>query len=143
MFNLSHLHPMVVHFPIALILAGILADVAFMVYKKEICFSKAGLYLMVLGSLGAIAAFLTGEFLTSHPEEGEIMTVFERHETGAWITLIAMVVGTAFRLYLAASKKEQSSLKWIVFCFFVVAAASVSFTGLLGGVMVYDYMVGL
>jgi uncharacterized membrane protein len=90
MFNPATLHPMVVHFPIALILAGILADVAFMVCKKEICFSKAGLYLMILGTLGAAAAFLSGEFLTSHPEEGEIMAIFEKHETGAWVTLIVM-----------------------------------------------------
>jgi len=143
MFNPATFHPMVVHFPIALILAGILADIAFIVCKKEICFSKAGLYLMVLGTLGALAAVLTGEFLTSHPEEGEIMTIFEKHETGAWTTLIVMLVGLALRLYIVAAKKEQTLLKWVVFALFLVGAAAVSYTGFFGGTMVYEYMVGL
>lgn len=143
MFNPATLHPMVVHFPIALILAGILADVAFMVCKKEICFSKAGLYLMILGTLGAAAAFLSGEFLTSHPEEGEIMAIFEKHETGAWVTLIVMLIGSALRIYLVSSKKEETSLKWVVFALFLVGAAAVSYTGFFGGSMVYEYMVGL
>jgi uncharacterized membrane protein len=143
MFNPGNLHPMVVHFPIALILAGILADVAFMICKKEICFSKAGLYLMILGTLGAAAAFLSGEFLTSHPEEGEIMTVFEKHETGAWVTLIVMLIGSALRIYLVSAKKEETSLKWAVFALFLVGAAAVSYTGFFGGSMVYEFMVGL
>lgn len=143
MFNPATLHPMVVHFPIALILAGILADVAFMICKKEICFSKAGLYLMILGTLGAAAAFLSGEFLTSHPEEGEIMTIFEKHETGAWVTLIVMLIGSALRIYLVSAKKEETSLKWVVFALFLVGAVAVSYTGFFGGTMVYEYMVGL
>jgi uncharacterized membrane protein len=143
MFSASHLHPMLVHFPIALILTGILADVAFMVCKKEVCFSKAGLYLMILGTLGAAAAFLTGEFFTSHPEEGEIFSVFEKHETGAWVTLIVMLIGSALRIYLVSAKKEETPLKWAVFVLFLVGAAAVSYTGFLGGSMVFDFMVGL
>jgi uncharacterized membrane protein len=143
MFNPAHFHPMLVHFPIALILAGILADIAFMVCKKEICFSKAGLYLMILGTIGALAAFLTGEFLTSHPEEGEIMSVFEKHETGAWVTLIVMVIGSALRIYLVSAKKEQSPFKWAVFALFIAGAAAVTYTGFFGGSMVYEFMVGL
>ncbi|MCK7536952.1 MAG: hypothetical protein MZV63_41320 [Marinilabiliales bacterium] len=48
---------MVVHFPIAPILAGILADAAFMVCKKGDLFLKAGLYLMILGVNLKAAAF--------------------------------------------------------------------------------------
>ena len=35
MFNPSYLHPMIVHFPIALILAGFLADLLYLFYKKQ------------------------------------------------------------------------------------------------------------
>jgi len=42
MFEASHIHPMLVHFPIALIMAGFLFDVIFLVFKKEQCLSKAG-----------------------------------------------------------------------------------------------------
>jgi uncharacterized membrane protein len=40
MFATSHLHPMLVHFPIALILIGFLAELAFLVIKKEVCLTK-------------------------------------------------------------------------------------------------------
>ena len=143
MFNPSHFHPVIVHFPIALILTGFLADVIFLLYKKEICLLKAGFYLMILGALGAVAAFLTGMFLTSHPSEGEIMSIFEKHETGAWITLVTICIGVLLRIYLAVTKKEQTSLKWIVFALYCAAFGAVAVTGHLGGYMVYNYMIGL
>jgi uncharacterized membrane protein len=143
MFDTSHFHPMVVHFPIALILVGFLADLIYLFWKKEPCLAKTGFWLMVLGTLGAIAAFTTGEFFTSHPSEGEIAGVFEQHETGAWFTLIVMIAGTALRVFLVAAKKELTSLKWLVFVLYLAGVASVSFTGFIGGYMVYSYMIGL
>jgi|WetSurMetagenome_2_1015567.scaffolds.fasta_scaffold105774_3 uncharacterized membrane protein len=143
MFNVSFLHPILVHFPIALILAGFAADVAYLLYKKEPCLMKAGFYLMILGALGALAAFLTGEFLTSHPSEGEVFSIFEKHETGAWITLITVWAGVLLRIYLVAAKKEYTSLKWVVFALYCAAFGAVAVTGHLGGYMVYNYMIGL
>ena len=134
---------MVVHFPIALILAGFLADVAYLIWKKEICLSKAGFWLMILGTLGALAAVLTGVFFTGHPDEGEVAQIFEKHETGAWTTLIVMSVALALRFYLVATKRESSSLRWVVFALYLVAFGAVSFTGFLGGYMVYSFMIGL
>ena len=107
------------------------------------CLLKAGFYLMILGALGAVAAFLTGMFLTSHPSEGEIMSIFEKHETGAWITLVTICIGVLLRIYLAVTKKEQTSLKWIVFALYCAAFGAVAVTGHLGGYMVYNYMIGL
>ncbi len=143
MFDTSFLHPQVVHFPIALVLAGFLADLLFLFYKQKPWLMKTGFYLMVLGALGALAAVLTGEFFTSHPSEGEVAAVFEKHETAAFITLSVIWIGVLFRIYLAWAKKEGTSLRWIVFALYLVAAAAVSVTGHLGGYMVYNYMIGL
>jgi uncharacterized membrane protein len=73
MFTTTHLHPMLVHFPIALITVGFLADVVFLFYKKEICLSKTGFYLMIVGTLAAAAAYLSGQLFTNEPTEGEIV----------------------------------------------------------------------
>lgn len=48
MFALSHLHPMLVHFPIALVAVGFLLELIYLLNKKEICLTKAGYYLLVL-----------------------------------------------------------------------------------------------
>lgn len=143
MFDTSHLHPMIVHFPIALITVGFIADVVFLFFKSEKCLSKTGFYLMVIGALAAIAAWSTGQLFTSEPNQGEIVSVFEKHETGALITMILMIIGATFRIWLVIMKKEESQLKWIAFGFYLLAFAAVTYTGFMGGSMVYNFMLPL
>jgi len=134
---------MIVHFPIALILTGFLADFLSLFIKKEKCLSKSGFYLMILGAIAAIFAQLTGTFFTEHPESGSIYEIFELHETFAFITTIIIVIGSAFRIILVAKKKDETKLRWIVFAFYLAAAVSVGLTGYLGGTMVFDYMTSI
>lgn len=143
MFNTAHLHPMIVHFPIALITAGFLADVVFLLFRNEKCLSKTGFYLMVLGALAAIVAWSTGQLFTNEPSQGEIVKIFQNHETGAMITMIIMVIGAAVRVYLVIKKKDETNLKWLVFGFYFLGFAAVTFTGFMGGTMVYNYMMGI
>ena len=142
MFNTDHLHPMIVHFPIALITVGFFAEVFSLFFKSEKCLSKTGFYLIVLGSLGAIAAWSTGQLFTVEPTQGEVLKVFARHETGALITMILIIAGTIFRIWLMVKKKEGTPLKWIAFSFYLLAFIAVTFTGFMGGTMVYDFMIG-
>jgi uncharacterized membrane protein len=142
MINTDHFHPVIVHFPIALIIVGFIAEVVSLFFKKEKCLSKTGFYLMVLGSLAAIAAWTTGQLFTEAPTQGEILKVFQAHQKGGLITMISIVAGTILRIGLIAGKKEETSLKWIVFAFYLLAFAAVSYTGLLGGRIVYNFMLG-
>ncbi len=134
---------MIVHFPIALITAGFFADVAFLFFKNEKWLLKAGYYMMILGALSAVAAWSTGQLFTTEPVQGEIVKVFERHETGGFITMILMLIGSAFRIWLVAQNKEETKLKWIAFGLYFLAFAAVTFTGFMGGTMVYNYMMAL
>jgi len=143
MFSTAHLHPMIVHFPIALITIGFLSDVFSLFFKNEKCLSKTGFYLMVIGALSAIAAWSTGQLFTSEPTQGSIVDIFEKHETGAMITMILIVIGSAFRIWLVMKKKEETKLKWIAFGLYLLAFAAVTFTGFMGGTMVYNFMMSL
>jgi Predicted membrane protein (DUF2231). len=134
---------MIVHFPVALITVGFIAEVVSLFFKSEKCLSKTGFYLMVLGTLAAIAAWSTGQLFTNEPSQGEIVRVFEKHETGALITMILMIIGSAFRIWLVMQKKEETQLKWIAFGFYLLGFAAVTFTGFMGGTMVYNFMIGL
>ena len=142
MFDTSHLHPMIVHFPVALIVAGFFLDVLSLFFnKKEPCLSKAGFYLMILGTLGAIAGYFTGEFFT--PEyKGVLGELKENHELFAKITMFVMIAACLIRIYLVWKKKTRGGLKWLVFFLFLIATISVGITGLLGGNMVYNHMIG-
>jgi uncharacterized membrane protein len=142
MFNTDHLHPLIVHFPIALITAGFFFEVVSLFFRSEKCLSKTGFYLMVLGSIAAIAGWSTGHFFTEQPTQGEILKIFVRHETGALVTMILIIAGTILRIWLMIKRKEETQLKWIVFGFYLLAFIAVTFTGYMGGIMVYDFMLG-
>jgi uncharacterized membrane protein len=143
MFSTSHLHPMIVHFPIALITIGFLADLLYLFFREEKWLLKSSFYLMIIGTLAAISAWATGHLFTSEPVQGAIVDVFEKHETGALITIIVMIAGSLFRIWLVAIKKEESALKWVAFSLYFLGFCAVTFTGLMGGTMVYNYMMPL
>ena len=142
MISLSHLHPMFVHFPIALIVFGFIADIASILYRKEVCLSKFGFYLLISGTLAAITALLTGALFTSEMS-GAAGTLKETHELFAWITVGTLVVLSAFRIFLKVKDKERTNLKWISFVLYGLAAISVSITGFYGGTLVYNSMMPL
>jgi len=143
MFDTAHLHPMLVHFPIALITIGFIADIVSLFFKNEKCLSKTGLYLMVLGTLAAIAAWSSGQLFTTEPSQGSIVEVFEKHETAALVTMLLMILGSILRIWLIVQKKEETQLKWVVFGLYFLGCAAVTFTGFMGGTMVYNYMMAL
>jgi len=142
MFSTDHLHPLIVHFPIALIIVGFFADVASLFFKSEKCLSKTGFYLMVLGSLAAFAAWSSGHLFTEAPTQGDMLSVYIKHKTAALVTMILIVSGTLFRIWLVLKKREETSLKWIALGLYFLSFIAVAFTGFMGGKMVYDFMLG-
>jgi uncharacterized membrane protein len=142
MFETTHIHPMIVHFPIALIIAGFLADTLFLFYKQENWLHKMGFFLMVLGTLAAGASYLAGELFTSEPTEGEIVKFYQMHTTGAAITLSIMSLVSLLRVYFTFKEREDK-FRWVIYVLYVLGTAAVSFTGFIGGTMVYSYMLGI
>jgi len=143
MFDTAHFHPMIVHFPVALITIGFVTDFISLFYKREKCLSKTGFYLMILGALGAIVAWSSGHLFTNEPSQGQILEVFEKHETGALVTVILIVLGSALRIWMVVRKKEDTKMKWIVFGFYFLSFAAVTYTGFMGGTMVYNFMLSI
>jgi uncharacterized membrane protein len=142
MISTSHFHPMLVHFPIALVVFGFVAEIASLFFKKEACLSKAGFYLLVTGTLSAIFALFTGVLFTSEMS-GSAGDIKETHELFAWITVAALIAASLFRIFLMAKKIERSDLKWVAFILYGLATISVSITGFFGGNLVYSYMMPL
>ena len=142
MLSTSHFHPMMVHFPIALITIGFLFDLLAMVCKKEAWLSKTGYWLEIIGMAGAVFAFGTGYFFTS-PMEGEAGLVRERHELFATLALVTIILATLFRIVITYQGKEQTALKYVSLGLFFLAFIFISITGYLGGSLVIDYMIGL
>lgn len=142
MFSASHFHPMFVHFPIALIVIGFFADLCALYFKKEVCLSKCGFYLLITGTLSALLAVFTGVFFTAEMS-GAAGNVQETHEFFAIITLCILVVTSVLQIILKSTDKENAKLKWVAFALYGLAAIFVSITGFFGGNLVYNYMMPL
>lgn len=141
MFNTAHLHPMIVHFPIALIMAGFLADLLYL-YRKDNWLLKTGFFLMILGTLGALAAATTGALFTQEPTEGEVVKIYNIHTHAALTTVIIMVIVLLLRIYFFVKHKEDQ-FKWTIFFLYLFGTMAVSYTGYIGGTMVYSYFLGI
>lgn len=136
MFNTAHLHPLLVHFPIALIMVGFFFETLSVMFKKEeMFFSKVSLSLLILGTLSAITATLSGVFFTAELK-GIVGEIKEKHELFAYITIGLSIVTLVLKLYFLR-------LEWLMRIFYLAAVGCVGYTGFLGGTMVYDYMIGL
>jgi uncharacterized membrane protein len=142
MISTSHFHPMLVHFPIALVLFGFIFDAISLFFKKEPCLSKSGFYLLLVGTLSGIAAWLSGILFTSDLS-GAAGEIKETHELLALLTVITLVITSALRIYLKVKNKENSNAKWLAFILYAVATLLVSATGFFGGTLVYSYMMPL
>jgi len=141
MFETSHFHPMLVHFPIALVTFGFIAELGSVFIKKELYLYKISLYLLVFGTLSAVAAYLTGQLFTADMS-GAAEDVRKWHETFAGITLGLLVVTAAIRSYFCY-KGDCNKFRWFTLTLYLVATIAVSITGFLGGTLVYNYMMPL
>lgn len=142
MFSLTHLHPMIVHFPIALVAIGFLAELASLFFKKEACLPKISLYLLIIGTLAAMAAVLAGVFFTDKLS-GEAGAVERTHALLAFITTGLLTVTSLLRLLPLLKGKETKTTKQLAFVFYLLSMLAVSATGFYGGTLVYSYMMPL
>lgn len=142
MFTLTHLHPMIVHFPIALVIFGFLAELASLVFTHEKCLPKISFYLLITGTLGALAAVLAGVFFTSEMS-GEAGAIRDTHALLAFLTLGLLIITSTLRISSIVSRKESKNKKRLTFILYLLAVISVSATGFFGGTLVYSYMMPL
>jgi uncharacterized membrane protein len=131
---------MTVHFPIALLIIGFCAETIHLFFKKEKLFSEAAFWLLATGTLSAVAAYISGAFLTGDLR-GAAGVQQNTHEFYAEITVVAALICTVFKIYLKAESKENSPLKWIAFLLYAITTVAVSITGFHGGVLVHDILI--
>lgn len=142
MFDTTHLHPMLVHFPIALVMFGFIAEVAGLIFKKEVCLTKTGFYLLIIGTFAAIVTWLSGILFTNEMSSTAGL-VKSTHELFALLTVGLLLITSILRIMLMLKKSEKLNLKWIALALYALACLSVSITGFYGGTLVYTYMMPL
>lgn len=131
---------MLVHFPIALGLLGCLFEFTELFFRKEKKPCRCGECILYFAVLSAILALLAGAFFT--PDfTGKANEVKNIHGAFAGITLTLFCITAGIYLLNRLFLKDRRIVREIGFAIYVLAAISVAITGLLGGTLVYDYMI--
>lgn len=136
----THVHGMVVHFPIALLLVSVVLELAALNPKWQTALKPAALVTHALGFLTAVAAVITG------PEEDfrGVSTLGGAHETAAQVTTLIFGLLLAWRLWQQYKRQTFSRAAMTTYLVLsVVAALLLGYTGYLGGQMVYTQAVGI
>ncbi len=143
-YEIPSLHPVAVHFPIALLIAALCAAAVWLATGRGFWRRSTGL-LLLAGSAGAAFAYLTGEAMLELSEDVPIVEeLVDFHETLALATLILSIGLTiAFGLaeYRVRSRPEPSTDRWtgraVGFAAVLALAVLVALAGHVGGVMVW------
>lgn len=142
MISATHFHAMIIHFPIALLMAGFLSEIIALFSKKEF-FSNVAFYLLFLGALGASAAYVSGSYAGEGIEDGPLKNPVELHEQVATVTLWLAIITALFRAVVFYFKYSRSWVKWVGILLFAALVGSVAITGYLGGQLVYSHGAGV
>ncbi|MDZ4242976.1 MAG: DUF2231 domain-containing protein [Candidatus Omnitrophota bacterium] len=132
------IHPVAVHFPIALFVAAAGVEIGSRIFKSD-AWHRTAVHLFILGALTAPAAVFTGlgeeeRLHLKHP-------LLEKHERLGFLTTGIGIGGLAVLWWL---NRNRRPIFRVVFVFLVLAAAAAAVaTGYFGGRMVYEYGVGV
>lgn len=137
---MESIHPALVHFPIALLLASVFIEGLALLLKKE-AWRVASLWTLLLGWAGAVAAVLTGrQAMAVASHSAEIHEVMSRHERAGYIVLAISTVVLVW--HLASRGRLSVRSRWTAWLLLAAAGAGISYGAWLGGRMVYEYGVG-
>lgn len=138
MFDLAHIHPMLVHFPIALTLLGCLFEFISILKKRQVWFCRAGEMILYFATASAILAAVAGNLFTPHFTNELLSEAKNIHGNFAGITVTMLCVASGFYIIGNIFKKHFNTFRSIGFVFYLFAAVAVAITGYLGGVLVYN-----
>lgn len=141
---LEHVHPMIVHFPIVLVLLALAADLWWLVRGRAasspLVRLRTGTVLMALGAVAAVAAFLFGDMAYDIAiNKGVSVATLEDHEGWGSATMVAFVLAGLVRLGLWwRGLDERPAAIALAIVLTATVAAMVIVTAWFGGHLVYD-----
>ena len=139
---MDYLHPMVVHFPVALLMGSVLFDLLAS-WLQNPGLRSAAKYCLWAGIVTGFAAVQTGEMAEEALEHGAVLhELIEEHEHWAKRGLIAFVVLAVLRAWHGAKSQLEDLPLW----YFIGALAAAVVLGRgahLGGQMVYEHGAGV
>ncbi len=138
---MENIHPLFVHFPIALLTVFVLLDLVGSLFSKPVWRMVAGwfLYVGVIMTAATVAAGLVAEKSVAHG--GNVHDIMERHETLA-LTVLGLAILLAVWRFIAQGKLTGGANIFYL-CLAVLMNIVLIFAADMGGLMVYKYGVNV
>jgi uncharacterized membrane protein len=137
------LHPIIIHFPIALLIAGLGVDIAGWILKSD-WLKRSATLLLILGSTGAAAAVWSGnvqeEMILKTPA---IERTLETHSDSGELTMSLFLAIAATRAALLWMRRLTPRVHLLFIAAWVVCAGLLVRTAYYGGEMVFDLGAGV
>jgi uncharacterized membrane protein len=143
-----NIHPILVHFPIALLVVAVIMDAAALFLKERSVAYSAAVILFVAGALGALAAFFTGRDAGDNVSIPALaQTTLTDHADWALLTVWFFGLFAIIRLGLSWYERKNDVIlgRKIDIVIFILGAAGLFLlvqTGDNGAKMVFQYGVG-
>ena len=135
------IHPMVVHFPIALLITSVVFDFLATRWRHK-SFQDAGFYTLIAGLLGAAVAVLTGAMAEEVVEDKGIPeSVLEIHEALGYAAFLFFIGLLALRLLMRWKLIREIPALYLAMG--VAGIMILSAAGYFGGSLVYDFGAGV
>jgi uncharacterized membrane protein len=140
-----NLHPLVIHFPIALLVVAVLADLVDQVAGRQTWLAPAGTALYALGAVGAGVACVTGQQAADTVlMSGMAHSIVAAHRTWALATTFYFGVLAIVRVALAfRSTPSGRGLRILLLVAAVIGLMGLQQTAERGGRLVYEQGVGV
>jgi uncharacterized membrane protein len=137
------LHPMLVHFPIALFTSYIIFEILWMIFQKD-WLKNSSVLLLFLGLIFVVPSILSGEASAENFENvSTLEELIEAHETFAKLTGITFFIALILKVILIRTGKFNLKTNLIVFAISLIGMFFLIQTGLKGGELVYKHGVGI
>jgi uncharacterized membrane protein len=138
--HLQNIHPLVVHFPIALLAAAALVYWLGFLARRE-SWQWTGLWLLILGVFGAAAAVGTGLYAAPGvmlaPSVKENLLVYHK-----WIMVAVLGLSAALALWALVARPMPRRWRGLFLVMLVMVVGLIAKGADYGGRMVYDYNAG-
>ncbi len=136
---LEALHPMMVHFPIALLWAALLVETLALAFRKP-GWHKITLWNLVLGTWGALAAAVTGGISAAAvgaPPTQAAARGLEAHSVWGMSAFALAVTVNAW--HLAAGQQMKRPARWMAWGLLALTCGVMTYAGHLGARLVYEH----
>lgn len=150
MMSLPNIHPVVVHFPVALVFTALAVEVASLIARRQVWLERAAALLYGLAAGAAGAAFLAGRQAAGTigviPARAE--AVLSNHADLALWTLVVLGIAAAIRVAASIDNRGRSVSRFSILraaglLVLLIAVGLITRTADLGGSLVYRYGVGV